>query len=166
VAGPIRVFDPNVRPKLLPDQAAITALRDMVEEFFATADLVKLSSADADVLYDGASAQATAERILKIGARSVVVTLGAKGAYAATAEGTSMLPAPSVNAIDATGAGDSVMAALIRRLLAEGMPADVSGWQRNVRFALAVAGLVCEREGGATAMPTNEELVARWGALV
>jgi fructokinase len=166
VDGPIRVFDPNVRPKLLPDKAAVVAQRDMVEEFFATADLVKLSSADAEVLYDGAGPSAAAERILKIGARAVVVTWGAKGAYLATGDGTVMLPAPSVAAIDATGAGDSVMAALIRRLLADGIPANLTGWQRNVRFALAVAGLVTERQGGATAMPTNEELVERWGALV
>jgi fructokinase len=59
-----------------------------------------------------------------------------------------------------------VMAALIRRLLADGLPANLAGWQRNVRFALAVAGLVCERRGGATAMPTNQELIERWGALV
>jgi fructokinase len=58
------------------------------------------------------------------------------------------------------------MAALIRRLLAEGMPDDLAGWQRNVKFALAVAGLVCERPGGAVAMPTTDELTARWGALV
>jgi fructokinase len=77
-----------------------------------------------------------------------------------------MLPAPAVAAIDATGAGDSVMGALVRRLLADGLPADLAGWERNVRFALAVAGLVCERQGGATAMPTNEELTARWGALL
>jgi fructokinase len=166
VPGPIRVFDPNVRPKLLPDQGAVTALRDLVEGFYATADLVKLSSADAEVLYDGATPAAAAERILKIGAGTVVVTCGAKGAYVAIPEGASMLAAPSVAAIDATGAGDSVMGALVRRLLADGLPTDLAGWQRNVRFALAVAGLVCERKGAATAMPTNEELVERWGALV
>jgi fructokinase len=76
-----------------------------------------------------------------------------------------MLPAPKVDAVDATGAGDSVMGALVRRLLADGLPKDLDGWQRNVRFALAVAGLVCERRGGAVAMPTNEEVTARWGAL-
>jgi fructokinase len=166
VAGPVRVFDPNVRPKLLPDRAAVGALRDLVEDFFATADLVKLSSADAEVLYEGASPAAAAEMIRRIGARSVVVTCGAKGAYVAAADGASMLPAPAVAAVDATGAGDSVMGALIQRLLADGLPADLAGWQRNVRFALAVAGLVCERQGGAVAMPTNEELVERWGALV
>jgi fructokinase len=58
------------------------------------------------------------------------------------------------------------MGALVRRLLADGLPADLAGWQRNVTFALAVAALVCERRGGAVAMPTNEELTARWGSLV
>jgi fructokinase len=165
VPGPLRVFDPNVRPTLLPDAAAVAALRDLVEEFFATADLVKLSSADAAVLYDGADPPAAAERIRKLGARAVVVTSGAKGAYVSAGEGASMLPAPVVAAVDATGAGDSVMGALVRRLLADGFPAGLAGWQRHVRFALAVAGLVCERPGGATAMPTHEELTARWGEL-
>ena len=166
VPGPIKVFDPNVRPKLLPDAAAVTALRDMVEGFFATADLVKLSSADAEVLYDGATPAAAAERIHKIGARCVVVTCGSKGAFVYAADGSSILPAPAVAAIDATGAGDSVMGALVRRLLADGLPGDLAGWQRHVRFALAVAGLVCERRGGAVAMPTMAELTERWGALV
>ena len=166
VPGPIKIFDPNVRPKLLPDAAAVTALRDLVEEFFATADVVKLSSADAEVLYDGATPAAAAEHIHKIGADNVVVTCGAKGAYVHTGDGSAMLPAPTVAAIDATGAGDSVMGALARLLLTDGLPADLAGWQRNVRFALAVAGLVCERPGGAVAMPTHEELTARWGALL
>jgi fructokinase len=166
IPGPLKVFDPNARPALLPDARAVRDLRDLVEEFFATADLVKLSSADAVILYDGAEPAAAAEHIRKRGAKAVVVTCGSKGAYIAAADGVGMLPAPSVAAIDATGAGDSVMGALIRRLLADGLPADLAGWQRYVRFALAVAGLVCERPGGATAMPTNDELVARWGALI
>jgi fructokinase len=163
--GPLRVFDPNVRPRLLSDAAAVAALRDLVEGFFATADLVKLSSADAEVLYDSAAPADAAQRILRTGARAVVVTCGAQGAYVATADGAAMQPAPAVAAIDATGAGDSVMAALVRRLLADGMPATLEALQGHVRFALAVAGLVCERPGGAVAMPTGAEVTARWGPL-
>jgi fructokinase len=167
VPGPLKVFDPNVRPKLLPDAAAVSALRELVEGFFATADLVKLSSADAEVLWDGADPAAAADHVLKTGAKVVVVTCGSQGAYVATAGSRGvMLPAPTVDAVDATGAGDSVMGALVRRLLADGVPADQEGWQNYVRFALAVAGLVCERRGGAVAMPTHEELTARWGALL
>jgi fructokinase len=165
-AGPLRVFDPNVRPTLLPDGAAVTKLVELVEEFFVTADLVKLSAADAEVLYDGAEPAEAAARIRGLGAGAVVVTRGSKGAYVSAGDGEAMLPAPAVAAIDATGAGDSVMGALIRRLLAGGLPTDLAGWQRDVTFALAVAGLVCERRGGAVAMPTHAELVDRWGALL
>ena len=162
--GPLRVFDPNVRPTLLPDAAAVAALRALAEEFFATADLVKLSAADAVTLYGEPDPAAAADRIRELGAATVVVTLGAAGAHVATADGATTIGAPAVDAIDATGAGDSVMAALISRLLAEGRPADLAGWVRHVGFALSVAGLVCERRGGATAMPTPADLEARWGS--
>ncbi|BEL08849.1 carbohydrate kinase [Actinoplanes sichuanensis] len=165
VPGPLRVFDPNVRPTLLPDAAAVAALRDLTEEFFATADLVKLSSADAIVLYDEHDPAAAAARILALGAGAVVVTCGSRGAHVAAADGATDIPAPLVSAIDATGAGDSVMAALISRLLTDGRPTDLAAWSGHVRFALSVAGLVCERQGGATAMPTPSDLRARWGDL-
>ncbi len=163
VDGPLRVFDPNVRPTLLPDTAAVDALRVLVEGFFATADLVKLSLADVAVLYGSPDPESAAAHILGLGARAVVVTLGAAGAHVATPAGSATLPAPVVDAVDATGAGDSVMAALISRLLAGGRPAGLDAWSEAVRFALSVAGLVCERPGGATAMPTPADLAARWG---
>ena len=163
VEGPLRVFDPNIRPTLLSGDDAIDSVRRLVEEFFATADVVKLSSADAGVLYDGASAPEAAEQIRKLGAHAVVVTCGSNGAYLAVGEEAAMLTAPTVNAVDATGAGDSVMGALIHQLLTGGLPVDWAGWCRHVTFALTVAGLVCERHGGAVAMPTHEELAARWG---
>jgi fructokinase len=165
VSGPLRVFDPNVRPTLLPDAAAVDALRDLTEEFFATADLVKLSSADAIALYREHDPAAAAARILALGAGAVVVTCGSRGAHVATSGGATDIPAPLVSAIDATGAGDSVMAALISRLLTEGRPAGLTAWSGHVRFALSVAGLVCERQGGATAMPAPSDLRARWGDL-
>ena len=162
VEGPLRVFDPNIRPALLSGGNAVESVRNLVEEFFATADLVKLSAADAGVLYEGASAAEAAGMIRKLGAEAVVVTCGSSGAYLSVGEESAMLPAPAVSAVDATGAGDSVMGALIHQLLAEGLPEDWAGWRRHVTFALTVAGLVCERHGGAVAMPTHEELAVRW----
>jgi fructokinase len=164
VDGPLRVFDPNIRPTLLPGNDAVDEVRELVEEFFATADLVKLSAADAAVLYDGAPPDEAARRIRKLGAHAVVVTCGADGAYLAVGGESAVLAAPKVDAVDATGAGDSVMGALVHQLLAEGRPQDRAAWQRYVTFALAVAGLVCERPGGAVAMPTHEELTTRWAA--
>ncbi|GAA2893938.1 fructokinase [Actinoplanes cyaneus] len=160
--GPLRVFDPNVRPALVPDREAAAALRDLVEQFAATADLVKLSEADARLLYEGATVREAADRLREAGAAVVVVTRGPQGAWVATASGTVAVPAPAVTAVDATGAGDSVMAALVSRLLTDGPATDLAGWENDVTFALAVAGLVCERPGGAAAMPTLDEVAARW----
>ncbi|GIF72354.1 fructokinase [Asanoa siamensis] len=160
----LRVFDPNVRPTLLPTPADVDGLRTVVEEFAATADLVKLSHADAAVLYPGLSLSSVAGDLLSLGAGAVVVTRGPAGALVAVGDDRVELPAPVVEAIDATGAGDSVMAALIAGLLATGRPATVDVWSRHVSYALRVAGLVCERPGGAVAMPTRAEVAARYGS--
>ncbi len=163
LATGLRVFDPNVRPRLLADSAARAELSSVVAEFAAGADLVKLSAADAGLLYDGASAEETARRLRALGAGAVVVTCSAAGALVAAGPGEPVrVPAPVVRAVDATGAGDSVMGALIADLLADGVPADLVGWADRVRYALRVAGLVCESPGGAVSMPTRAQVAARF----
>lgn len=156
-----RVFDPNVRPRLLPDAAAVDGLRDLVAEFAATADLVKLSAADADLLYPGEPLDRVAGRLRALGATAVVITRGAAGALVAAESTPVPVPAPVVDAVDATGAGDSVMAALVADLLLAGPPPD-GGWPERVAYALRVAGLVCEAPGGAVAMPTRDQVAARF----
>jgi fructokinase len=166
-SGPLRAFDPNVRPQLLTDPAG---LRGVLEEFAATADLVKLSLADANLLYPGDSASMVAERLLKLGpgrdpfGKAVVVTLGAEGAMVFTGDQSATVAAPRVRAVDATGAGDAVMAALVYGLVADGVPADLDGWRDRVIFATQVAGMVCEAPGGANAMPTLAEVHRRFPA--
>lgn len=162
-AAGARVFDPNVRPWLLPDGPARDRLREVVAEFAASAHLVKLSSADAEVLFPDLTVDEAAERLRSLGSAAVVVTCGARGAVVAAGEPPVRVPAPAVNPVDATGAGDSVMAALVADLLAEGEPVGAAGWVARVAFALRVAGLVCESPGGAVAMPGRAEVAARFG---
>lgn len=164
-AGALRVFDPNVRPRLLDGPGALDALRETVAEFAASAHLVKLSAADARSLYPGEPVEGVAAYLRELGAATVVVTLGPDGAVVAAAQADPVrVPAPKVRAVDATGAGDSVMGALIAELLVGGEPTDPAEWHRRVAFALRVAGLVCESPGGAVAMPTRAEVEARFPA--
>ncbi|TQJ23927.1 fructokinase [Micromonospora sp. A202] len=162
LATGLRVFDPNVRPRLLDGPAALEGLREVVAEFAAGAHLVKLSAADAVLLYPGEPVEGVAAYLRELGAATVVVTLGAAGAVLAAAADPVRVPAPKVDAIDATGAGDSVMAALIADLLVGGEPDSPAGWVERVAFALRVAGLVCESPGGATAMPTRADVERRF----
>lgn len=158
----LRVFDPNVRPRLLDGPAALDRLRRTTAEFAAGAHLVKLSAADAELLHPGEPVERVAAYLRELGAAAVVVTLGARGALVAAGPGTVTVPAPVVRAVDATGAGDSVMAALVADLLVEGLPVDPAGWTARVAFALQVAGLVCESPGGALAMPTRAAVARRF----
>ncbi|MEV0156588.1 carbohydrate kinase [Micromonospora sp. NPDC050686] len=162
LATGLRVFDPNVRPRLLDGPAALVELRRIVAEFAATAHLVKLSAADAALLYPQEPVEGVAAYLRELGAGTVVVTLGADGAVVAAGPDPVRIPAPKVDAVDATGAGDSVMAALIAELLVDGEPAGPAGWQERVAFALRVAGLVCESPGGALSMPTRAEVARRF----
>jgi fructokinase len=154
VPGPVRIFDPNVRP--------IVGLNpEVVAEFAASADLVKLSSADATALW-GESPEEAAARLLALGAGTVVVTIGAQGALVAHGASSVLVPAPRITPVDATGAGDATMAGLSWGILTHGLPTDLGGWATLTRVAVHVAGLVCESRGGAVSMPTVAELRARF----
>jgi len=157
---PLRTFDPNVRARLLTDRAGY---RRTVDEFAATADLVKLSAADAATLY-GMGPEDVAGHLVGVGAGTVVVTLGARGALVRHGDEVATVDAPKVAAVDATGAGDSLMGALLYGLLTA-PPTDLDGWVTLVGFAAAVAGLVCEAPGGATAMPTLAAVQRRFPGI-
>jgi ribokinase len=60
--------------------------------------------------------QRQARSLLALGAKSVVITLGAAGAYAADASGGTLAPSPAVTVVDTTGAGDAFTGALAWRL--------------------------------------------------
>lgn len=147
--GPLRTLDPNVRPDLLDDRDALQAT---VEWFASTADLVKLSEPDARLLF-GLDPVAAAKHLLSLGARAVVVTLGAKGALGFADGARFSATVPPVTAIDATGAGDATMAALTFALLTGGFPAGEEHWRSVLAFAVRAGSLACETRGGATAMP-------------
>jgi fructokinase len=166
LATGLRVFDPNVRARLVTEPDTLTDLRAVVAEFAGGAHLVKLSAADAELLYPGASVEAAAAELRGLGAGAVVVTLGARGALVVAGAEPVRVPAPQVRAVDATGAGDSVMAALVADLLADGPVLDQSAWPARVAFALQVAAMVCESPGGAVSMPTRAEVANRFGDQV
>lgn len=95
---------------------------------------------------------AWAAALLELGPRSVVVTLGARGALVASREGSERVPSPAVRAVDTTGAGDAFTAALAWRLARE------EGLATAARFAVRVGAVAVTREGAQRSFPTLEEV--------
>ena len=104
---------------------------------------------------DAASAARAARALKARGVGTVIVTLGAKGALVAGADGERWVRGFKVKAVDTTAAGDVFSGALAVRL-AEGRPlADA------VRFAHAAAAISVTRAGAQPSIPARREILAR-----
>jgi ribokinase len=84
----------------------------------------------------------------------VLVTLGAEGALLLDCGEARRLPAPAVDVVDTTGAGDTVNGALAAELAAARPLEDA------VRYALAAAALSTRAAGARTGMPRRDEVLA------
>ncbi|HST85520.1 MAG TPA: ribokinase [Kineosporiaceae bacterium] len=101
---------------------------------------------------NGHSGEELARTLLRTGARSVVVTLGAAGAVAADSRGVARVASPVVEAVDTTGAGDALAGALAHRLAAGD---DLT---TALRFAVRVAAISVTRPGAQPSYPSQAEL--------
>ncbi len=98
------------------------------------------------------SACAAGRALVERGARSVIVTLGARGAVAVGRNGEEHFAAPSVKAIDSTAAGDTFIGGLCAALV-EGRPVAEA-----IRFAQAAAALSVTRAGAQPSIPYRREV--------
>ncbi|MBF4572159.1 carbohydrate kinase [Herbiconiux sp. VKM Ac-1786] len=166
--APLITLDPNIRPSIVPDRAAVL---ERFGELAGSAAVVKLSDEDADWLYPGADPDEAADRILRLGPGLVAVTRGGEGALLATGTARHSVPGIAVTVADTIGAGDSFMSALIDRLAAlldEGVPVgalrDGSALDPAVLaeigdFAVRAAAITVSRPGADP--PTFAELTRR-----
>jgi sugar/nucleoside kinase (ribokinase family) len=97
-------------------------------------------------------AEALAALAARIG--TVAVKLGAEGAIARRGEETASAAAPSVDSVDATGAGDSFAAGFLRGLRSG------EGLDEALRLAVACGSLSTRGLGGVAAQPQLEQAVA------
>jgi len=99
-------------------------------------------------------AERAARALLERGPKTVILTLGERGALVVNGEMVWHAPAVPVNAVDSTGAGDAFVGSLAV-FLAEG-----NGLDEAVRRANAVAALSVTKVGTKTSFPNRAEVDA------
>jgi ribokinase len=101
---------------------------------------------------DESGASAAAEKLLARGVRTVIVTLGSRGAFVANATTRQLVPSFKVQAVDTVAAGDVFNGALAVAL-GEGL-----ALLDAVRFANAAAAISVTRTGAQPSAPCRDEI--------
>ncbi|NUP73216.1 MAG: ribokinase [Sinomonas sp.] len=87
------------------------------------------------------------------GIRSVVMTRGARGALLADGAGLTSIPAPPVDALDTTGAGDAFVGALSARI------GEGSTLEEAVRLAVRVGAYAVQHSGAQPSYPPTTDVL-------
>ena len=115
-------------------------------------DVAVVNEIEGAMLTGAGEAEAVAEGLRGFGVQLAVVTLGRDGALLRDANQSRRIEAPSVEAVDSTGAGD-VFAGVIAAALDQGMAPEPA-----CRWAVAAASLSVTRRGTLRAFPSDREL--------
>jgi fructokinase len=142
------MLDPNVRRTVASD----SAYRDRLQSLIRQSTIVKASVEDLAWLYPGDHYKSAANRMLDVGVRLVVVTLGVEGAFGATDSASVAVAAPHVDVVDTVGAGDTFGAALLARLfdfdlVSPDLELDMMQLESALRFACLAAAITVTRVG-------------------
>lgn len=149
--GDARVaVDPNPRAGMLTDRDEFVR---GFERLAQRAQLVKVGSDDAALLYDG-DLDALRDRLRASGADAVLATAGAAGAVLDADAATVRAPIAELpgRIVDTVGAGDATLAAVAAGML-DASPMNEAGWQALLDRAMAVAAATCRAEGGLLRTP-------------
>jgi sugar/nucleoside kinase (ribokinase family) len=161
--GALVSFDPNLRPALW---ASLEEAREWMLRGAQSADVLKVSEEELAFLLGGDDLplEAAARKFHgKTGAQLLFVTLGANGCLWVNAQGWGTVPAPRVNPVDTTGAGDAFVAGLLYGLIRSGQPLatlEPGKLAAMVRFANAAGALTTEKRGAIPALPQLEAILA------
>ena len=128
--------------------------REVSGDFIRLSDPLIVNEHEAAFLLgeDAQTPEESAGKLLDLGPPSAVVTLGGAGAILATENSSWHFPAPEVQVVDTTGAGDAFVGALAAKL-AEGTPLEEA-----VPYAVLAGAVAVMREGAQGSLPTPEDV--------
>ena len=131
--------------------------RALPDELLKQVSILTPNESEAELLTgiavtDEATAAKAAEKLRARGVGTVILTLGARGAFVATASTKELVPGFRVKAVDSTAAGDVFNGALAVAL-GEGRPL-----LEAVRFANAAAAISVTRLGAQPSAPDRQEI--------
>ena len=145
-------FDANYRDALFADdkEEFIKCCKDFIKD----SNIVKLSEEEAVLISNMQDLKSAANYIVGLGCENLIITLGKKGALLTTKEKEILIPTKEVKMVDATGAGDAFIGAVIAQVLND----DEKNIEEIVKIANLVGGITTTRIGALESIPTWNEI--------
>ena len=148
-------FDPNYRDVLFGDKQA-TFIEKSVR-YIKHADIVKVSDEDASIITGEEDIEKAAKAIVDMGAKNVLVTLGKKGTLFVTSNHLEYVPVIPVKMVDATGAGDAFIGAVLAQL-AKHKDTSIEAMKDYIAFGNKVGSITVQKKGALDSIPFIHEL--------
>ena len=148
-AGALISFDPNYRHLLFPNNRESFVTQSW--HYIQSCDFFKLSDEEA-LLITGLDTVDAAEAALRAKTKDeFAITLGKEGTLLSTSHGTEIISSIPITAIDATGAGDAFVGAVLYQLLGT-TPSQLSAlsieqWRTMIANANKAGARTCEYMG-------------------
>jgi fructokinase len=160
-AGAVVSCDPNLRLNLWPKPQE---LKDLLDALLRQCQVVKLSAEETEFVLGTADVEASLRSLKAAGVALPVVTSGADGAAFLWEDRVHRVPAPRVEVVDTTGAGDGFTAGLLSRISkADFARLSLEEIRSAVMLGCRVGSHVVQALGAVTALPKRSE-VAQWAA--
>ncbi|HHY82545.1 MAG TPA: carbohydrate kinase [Clostridiales bacterium] len=151
-------YDPNWRAPLWKTKECGIAGMKLGLNF---CDIIKVSDEELIMLTDCTDITEGINKLLNIGIKIVLVTLGPNGCYAANRKGIEYLNTYDVKAVDTTGSGDSFLGAFLYNVLQSQVALDQISIRQLADFAdfSNAAGALCAaKRGSIPSMPDLSEI--------
>ncbi|MFN8383876.1 MAG: ribokinase [Anaerolineales bacterium] len=131
--------------------------RQIPDELLAAVDILVPNESELSLLTnmqvtDVQSAELAAKEILKHGVKTVIVTLGSKGALVVTSSQVTQVDTYKVNVVDTTAAGDAFIGGFASAILRK------KSLEKSVRYGCACGALATTKLGAQPSLPTKEEV--------
>ena len=157
--GAIITYDPNYRAVLWQNEdAAMLQMRAVLP----LCDIVKISDEETMLLCGVKNPHAAAQKLMDMGVKLAVVTLGPNGALWRFGDLEGEVEGFKVKVADTNGAGDTFFGALLSRIaLHGGLEGPDRRRPERIRALRQQGGhlLTTSRPGAISALPTEEEVV-------
>lgn len=148
-AGALISFDPNYRHLLFPNNTESFVTQSW--HFMQACDFFKLSDEEAMLITGLNEVQAAAEALRAKTNAIFAITLGKEGTLLSTSHGTEIISSIPILPVDATGAGDAFVGAVLYQLL-DTKPSDlpaisIASWRNIISNGNKAGARTCEYMG-------------------